>query len=1396
MDSGDDDVEVTSFGCATVEEPPTPPLSHYYETIKDQTPPNPALNGYVVEEKKVEEISVTAVEEKKPEDDHGGLSGDDAVAMLGQDQPGDKEEEPVAKKIKKKRVNIFQLYHYGDSFDILLILIGLLCATIQGFAIQFPFVGVGRVITIYSEALQNCSSTTTVGDTMTMTMTTAATMSSVDTSRPTLGDVDASSSTSSVAYSESTTSGSNCDTAALMNWCAGAISIDFAVFGLVTCVCSYAHVAVFTIVSDRVSRKVRRLAFSNILRQHIGYFDVHFGGELNTRLTQDVTKYEVGIGSKVSLAVAWVMTFLFGMILCLIKGWQLTLIMCIMLPIAALLSGITGRIMKLFTEKEMTAYAKAGGVAEEAFFNIKIVNAFAGHNKEAERYDKLLNDAKNISIKSALASAFGVGLPFLLILVVTAITVWLSALFVENGKISPGFVMQLFASMMIGLRSLGYAAGALEVVADSQGAAYGIYEIVEAKTLIDSTDPGGDTIPDVKGLVRFEEIHFVYPARPNVQVLKGLTLEIPPGMSAALVGPSGCGKSTTIQLIQRFYDPDAGKVYLDGRDITTLNLSWLRKQIGVVSQEPVLFATSIEENIRFGNPDCTLEEIMSAAKEADAHNFINKLPEKYSTILNEMGTQLSRGEKQRISLARALVRKPKILLLDECTSALDNESEAAVQAALDKASKGRTTIIIAHRLSTVRDSDILFVVDKGVVAEQGTHEELLAKKALYHKLVSTQMLAEKEKKLKASELETPKEVMVQIENRRRASSVAMRRMSVVSVKSTASQKQKILDDLRAAQGDVGDIEDDVELSARPMKRIYGLNKPEMPFVVVGLIGGFLVGCVWPVFAILFSNVIGVIVTPDSPDLMPETLDMVWGMLGLGVAACISAGIGVFCLRYAGEYLSMRVRSLQYKALLRQELAWYDDPRHQVGSLTSRLANEASRIKMATGNTLLYFAAAISAIILAVVIALISGWQLGLAILPLMPLTILSGVFQGYMNTAYEVKSHARTEESGRVASEAVDKVRTLASLTKEFYFLDKYMGYFEIMKKEARKRANIIGLSWGFYYFVTFSINIVSFGFGLWLVSTGMIQFKMIFRILLCCVMTCTDVGRANANIPEMTSSKAAAYKVLQLMDRIPEIDPHDESGEKPASCLGEIALSSVTYYFPTRPETLVLNSFNLTAKRGQCVAIVGPSGGGKSTVIQLIERFYDVFSGIVTIDGKDIKEFNVDWLRKQIGIVTQEPILFAVTLGENIAYGDNSREVPRDEVITAAKNANIHAFIQTLPMGYDTNIGSKGTQLSGGQKQRISIARALVRNPKILLLDDATSALDSHSESIVEEALNKARAGRTSIIVSHRLSSIIGADTIIYMDRGRVLEMGSHGELMTRKKHYYQLQLANQGKK
>lgn len=1289
-------------------------------------------------------------EDEHPKDQHeNDMSGHASTHDVISHKADDSEDKASAKTPKKagKKVSLFQLYSYGQPGEYLMMAFGVLAALVQGSFLQIPYIFMSSTINDYTRAY-NC-----------------------------IQEANA----TKAPYPK------NCTDMVMDS--ASRVTVGFAVNALVLMATAYLHVVLFTLVADRITRRVRHLAFSNILRQNIGYFDVHFGGELNTRLTQDVTKYEIGIGSKLSVAISWLATFVTGLVICLVNGWQLTLIMCAFLPVAGVVSGVTARLIKVYSQREMAGYARAGAVAEEALTNIRIVAAFAGEKKEAERYGKLLTEVRKISIRSGLASAVGQGIPYLLTFSITAATIYFSGALLNDGKIEPGFVFLLFGCMLQGLRALGYATALLELVFDSQGAAYGLYEIIRAVSSIDGTDPDGDKPDNCEGLVTFEDVHFRYPARADVQILNGLTLTVKPGQSAALVGPSGCGKSTTIQLLQRFYDADQGVVTLDGCDIRKLNLAWLRRQIGVVSQDPVLFATTLEENIRFGRPEATLDEITTAAIEADAHHFIMKLPDNYKTLLNEQGTQLSRGEKQRISLARALVRKPKILLLDECTSALDNESEATVQKALDKAAKGRTTIIIAHRLSTVKDSDVLFVVDKGVVSESGTHDELLEKKGLYHKLVSTQMMEDRKTTNADEEEEIHEDMDVAPPGEK-----TVRTGSIVSGKSVRSVSSNADSCIHAkVNSPDGEDEENVNIKFGIFKDVVVLNRNEWPCLLIGLVGGLLLGATWPVFSVLLSDVIETIVKPTD-DIMPKIISMSFAMFGLGAASCVVAFVSIFLLRYYGEILAEKVRGLSYSAMLQQEIGWFDKPQNQVGSLTSKLADEASRIKMATGNTLVFFAAAVSNVIFSIVISLLSGWQLGLAILPLMPLTVLAGIVQGYMNSTYEMKSHIRTEASGRAASEAIDKIRTIASLTKEDFFLEKYMSYFDVMKKEAFKRANVMALSWSFTWFSMLSILMVTFGFGLWLVSQSMMEFKMVFRILVVALIMSAEVGRANANIPEMTSARAAAAKLLRLVQRIPAISSADEGGHKPEKTEGEVSLTGVSFSFPIRPDVRVLRSFSLTARRGQSVAIVGPSGGGKSTVVQVVERFYDVSSGTVTMDGRPLKSLNVKWLRSQMAVVLQEPILFAVSIAENIAYGDNSRVVPREEVIEAAKQANIHSFITSLPQGYETNVGSKGTQLSGGQKQRISIARALIRNPKILLLDDATSALDSHSESVVEEALNKARAGRTSIIIAHRLSSIVNADEILYLHNGRVLEKGTHADLMAKQRHYHALYQANLG--
>ncbi|CAJ0964426.1 unnamed protein product [Ranitomeya imitator] len=507
----------------------------------------------------------------------------------------------------------------------------------------------------------------------------------------------------------------------------------------------YIQVSFWTLAAGRQIKKIRKNFFHAVLRQEISWFDINDAGELNTRLTDDVQKINEGIGDKIAMLVQSLATFLTGFIIGFVKGWKLTLVILAISPVMGLSAAIWAKILSAFTNKELTAYAKAGAVAEEVLAAIRTVIAFGGQDKEIQRYEKNLEEAKKIGIRKAITANVAIGFAFLMIYASYALAFWYGTTLIIEGDYTIGSVLTVFFSVIIGAFAVGQTSPNIEAFSNARGAAYAVFNIIDNKPKIDSFSSAGFKPDKIKGDIQFRNVKFTYPSRPDIQVLKGLNLTVPSGQTVALVGSSGCGKSTTVQLIQRFYDPDEGTITIDGQDIRTLNIRHLREVIGVVSQEPVLFDTTIADNIRYGREDVTMEEIVQATKEANAYNFITKLPDKFETLVGERGTQLSGGQKQRIAIARALVRNPKILLLDEATSALDTESESVVQAALDKAREGRTTIVIAHRLSTIRNADTIAGFFEGVITEEGSHGQLMQKEGIYYKLVTMQTIDAEDK---------------------------------------------------------------------------------------------------------------------------------------------------------------------------------------------------------------------------------------------------------------------------------------------------------------------------------------------------------------------------------------------------------------------------------------------------------------------------------------------------------------------------------------------------------------------------------------------------------------------------------------------------------------------------
>ncbi|CAN6251886.1 unnamed protein product [Urochloa humidicola] len=714
--------------------------------------------------------------------------------------------------------------------------------------------------------------------------------------------------------------------------------------------------------AERQASRMQARYLQAVLRQDVEYFDLKAGStsDVVASVSNDSLVVQDALAEKLPNFVTYVTMFTGCYAVGFALLWRLTLVS---LPSALLLivPGVAyGRALTDLARRIRAQYARPGAVAEQAVSSARTVYSFVAEKPTMARFAAALEESARLGIRQGLAKGVAVGSNGIAF-AIYAFNIWYGSRLVMHHGYPGGTVFVVSSLIVIGGVSLGSALSNVKYFSEATAAADRILEMIRRVPKIDSeSDAGEELAGGVAGEVEFRNVEFCYPSRPECPVLVSFSLQVPAGRTVALVGHSGSGKSTAIALLERFYDPSAGTVALDGVDIRRLRLKWLRAQMGLVSQEPAMFAMSVRENILFGEEDAMDEEVIAAAKAANAHNFISQLPQGYDTQVGERGAQMSGGQKQRIAIARAILRSPKILLLDEATSALDTESERIVQEALDVASKGRTTIIVAHRLPTIRNADSIAVVQYGAVQELGSHSELIAKNGMYSSLVHLQQTRDSSEGNGVGE------------NCHLSPSIGQCSSNTGKMLSSASRSSWTL-----SIGDArdGDSSEKTKLPVPSLGRMLLLNAPEWKYAVVGGLSAILTGGIQPIYAYCMGCTFSIYYSTDHGEIKEKIRLYALVFLALVVISFL-LNIGQhYSFGAMGEYLTKRIRERMLEKILTFEIGWFDQDENSSGAICSQLAKDANIVRSLVGDRIALVIQTVSMVFIAftVVSSFLGAW---------------------------------------------------------------------------------------------------------------------------------------------------------------------------------------------------------------------------------------------------------------------------------------------------------------------------------------------------------------------------------------------------------------------------------------
>ena len=897
-----------------------------------------------------------------------------------------------------------------------------------------------------------------------------------------------------------------------------------------------------------------------------------------------------------------------------------------------------------------------------------------------------------------------------------------------------------------------------------RAAADDIFALLDARTAV--KPPSAPVVLDAPlvPVVEFEDVSFAYPAarRP---AHRRLSFKVEPGERVGFVGESGAGKSTIVRLLLRFHDTDSGRVVLGGHDVRDLGADDIYRNVAVVNQDTYLFHGTVEENLRFGKPDATVAELKAAARAANAHEFIERLPEGYGTVIGERGIRLSGGQRQRVAIARALLRDAPILVLDEALSAVDAENEAVIQSALDRLMQGRTTLIFAHRLSSVIDADRILVLDHGAIVESGDHASLMRAGGAYRRLMGSQ----------AEEIGRQEAVRGAA-----GDGLVPSRAESIEVLNTGLDNAVPYEDLEAGDAGAHSEPTDAILRAEGLGWIGAFR--ELLHHVVPWRAKFSVVLAFGIARV--AALIGVgVASALAVAAVKRGEPFAEHLIVLAIVAPL-AGLLHWLESWFAHDMAFRMLAEMRIALFRKldRLAPAYLVRRRTGDLVGMATHDVELVEYFFAHTVAPFFVAV--LVPTAVLGTLAwfGWPMALALAPFLVLVAASPVLA--RRRIDSLGSRAR-EAFGDMNAHAVDTIQGLSEILA--FQRTKTRG-----EEFAARIKRHVSLRLPFHSSLTKQTALLEVATGLGglvVVATGAnlvasdalapAMLPMLTLLAMSAFLPISEIahiGRQLADTLGATRRLHAVHSEAEAVVDGPGVSARD--GGRWGTGGIEIEVRDIRFsYF--RDRRMALDGATFTAAAGSTLALVGPSGAGKTTIAHLLMRFWDPGSGTIRFDGRDLRDYRLDELREKVALVTQDTYLFNETLRANILIA--KPDATSTELDEAVRRASLGPFVDALPEGLATTVGERGVRLSGGQRQRVAIARAFLKDAAVLILDEATSHLDAVNEQAVRKSLEELMSERTTIVIAHRLSTVRDADRIVVLDAGRTVETGSHEELLAR---------------